>query len=377
MIERASYLYQLRVFDEANNVVSVYDDLVSLYYRNQVNHVGICIATVPEGHALITDVSRDTLIEVFISTPGYSPGSFGEVDWYSDFLGLYRDYQIATDEAGNIYYLLYFPGTNEILTRYVNAWPAGTDRKTQWAGRSYGEIANDLVKWNATSFATTGNGRLASAAPVRGLVAAGAEVLTPTADFATTGKPLLDTLQELARSGGFDFLVQRNTVDGDLTYLECRQIAGPLGQDRSTSLYLHMSLDNLAQASYGGDQINEKTRAIVAGQGEGSTRTFEVVASDTLDDDNQYEVWVDARDKDSSELSAIGELRLGELKSKAQLTGTIAPSLGYMYKRDYGLGDLVQVVFGDISVVRKIETAEVKFDQSQAADIRLEMSDTV
>mgnify|MGYP001591432581 FL=1 len=85
----------------------------------------------------------------------YDPVGGGEIAASSDFLGLYRDKQIVTDGDGNIYYLLYFPSTMEILSRYDIAWPAGTPAKNYWplqVGVSeIAAIANDIVRWNCTA----------------------------------------------------------------------------------------------------------------------------------------------------------------------------------------------------------------------------------
>lgn len=89
--------------------------------------------------------------------------------WVSDFLGIYRDRQIAIDNDGTLYHLLYVPGTMEILSRYVTGYPTGVVGKSYWAGARLSVIANDVVRWNCTAEATTANGRIRNATVIRNL----------------------------------------------------------------------------------------------------------------------------------------------------------------------------------------------------------------
>ena len=52
----------------------------------------------------------------------------------------------------------------------------------------------------------------------------------------------------------------------------------------------------------------------------------------------------------------------------------IAPSSGYVYRRDYKLGDLVTASFAGTMVTKKITRVEVVFNQDQDTTIRIELS---
>lgn len=99
---RNEYLYQVRVYDTSDNVVAIYDDLTSVTYKKQVNRVGLAVLTIPEGHDLINYAVDDTLIEIWIAYPDFAPTFGWGLIWVQDFMGLFRDRQIATDNDGNV-----------------------------------------------------------------------------------------------------------------------------------------------------------------------------------------------------------------------------------------------------------------------------------
>lgn len=366
------YRYQVRVLDANDQVLAVYDDLMSLYYRKQVNNPGMAIMTVPEGHDILNYAFDDTLFEIFVSYPQISPAgdNWGQT-WVSDFLGLYRDRQIATDGDGNPYHLLYVTGTIDILSRYVNAYPAGTNNKTQWTGQQLSIICNDIVRWNCTDEATIANGRIRNATLVYNLHDAGAISGTPVVNYSITpGRNILEIMQELAPICGFDFDVQkRGGFPGQLEY---RQFAGQLGTDRSGEVVFDISLDNSPTVNLSFDGLREKTIAIVGGGDSGANRSFAVRVGPNYSGTNDYEVFVDGRSNDDSELDDLGDTRLGELTARLQMQNTIALTRGWVYRRDFAHGDLVTAQFAGTSQTKKIGITEVKFDQDQRCEIRLE-----
>ncbi|MFN8493853.1 MAG: hypothetical protein U0350_40015 [Caldilineaceae bacterium] len=151
--------------------------------------------------------------------------------------------------------------------------------------------------------------------------------------------------------------------------------AGQLGADLSSSVFFDMSLDNVRQINLNGDRLREKTVAIVGGQGDGAARTFVVRTGANQAVTNDYEIFVDARSNKDSELSALGDARMGELRARTNLNAEIFESIGYRYKRDYNHGDLVTVNFAGTSARKKIDGVEVKFDQDQNSNVKLELID--
>jgi len=290
-----------------------------------------------------------------------------------DFVGLYRDKQIATDQDGNVHYLLYFMGAMDVLNRNIIAYPAGTTgNKSQWTSRAIADIANDVVIYNCTASATTGNGRLRNANVIWGLTASGAIAGTSTINYSAAYRNVLEVNQELAQLAGFDFDVIYTPGVGHLQY---KQYSGQLGTDKSTTIIFDLNLDNIQGANLNGERLKEKTVAIVGGPGTGSARTTAIRTGANQAAANDYELFIDARSNTSTELNSIGDAKLADLEARTRIDVDIAPSSGYVYRRDYGLGDLVTVSFANTFVVKKINTVEVTFDQDQNTKIRIELVD--
>ncbi len=369
LLSYSDYLYQCRIYDGSGNLVGLYDDLVSLQYKKIVNSIGMAVLTVPDTHNIVSQLADDLLLNVYFT---YRPLSGGEVTDKQDFVGLYRDKQIATDQDGNVHYLLYFMGAMDAINRNIVAFPAGTNNKSQWTGQTVSIIANDVVKWNCTTSATTGNGRLRNANTVRGLTAVNGLAGSPTINYSAANRNVLEVNQELAQLGGFDFDVIYDPLVGHLEY---KQYAGQLGADKSTTIIFDLNLDNIMAANLNGERLKEKTVAIVGGQGTGSARTTAIRTGANQAAANDYELFIDARTNTSTELNSIGDAKLRELEARTGIDVDIAPSSGYVYRRDYGLGDLVTASFANTLVVKKINVVEVIFDQDQNTKIRIELVD--
>lgn len=364
LLSRSDYLYQVRIYDNSNNLLGLYDDAISLQYRKVVNEPGLAVMTVPDGHPILSQLVDDLLMEVYFI---YRPATVGEVTDQQDFLGLYRDKQIVTDQDGNVHYLLFFPGAIEALGRNIIAYPPGVSSKTTWTSQTMGNIAADIVSWNCTSSATTANGRHRTANPVRSM-AVTAVGGTPTINYSTSYRNVLEVVQELATGGGFDFDVIRN---GASTNLKFQEYFPQLGTDRSATIIFDLSLDNVQAGAQNGERLKEKTVAIVGGDGAGAARNISVRTGANQGASNDYEIFVDARSNAVSELAAIGDSRLSELQARTSVDIDFAASSGYVYRRDYGLGDLVTVSFGGVMQTRKIGLVEVSFDQEQSTRVRL------
>lgn len=365
LLSRSDYLYQVRIYDNSNNLLGLYDDLISLQYRKVVNQPGLAVVTVPDTHRIIAQLVDDLLMEVYFI---YRPTAAGEVTDQQDFLGLYRDKQIVTDDDGNTHYLLFFVGAMEVLSRNIIAFPPSANNKSSWVGQTMALIAGDVVSWNCTANATTGNGRHRNANVVRSLTVA-AVGGTPVIDYSASYRNVLEVVQELADGGGFDFDVIRN---GATTNLKFQEYAGQLGSDLSASIIFDLNLDNIKGATLNGERLKEKTVAVVGGAGVGAARAISIRTGANQGTSNDYEIFLDARTNTAAELPALGDNKMLELQARTSIDIDAASSGGYVYRRDYGLGDLVTVSFGSIRQTKKISLIEVTFDQDQAVNVRLE-----
>ena len=374
--------YQAHFYDTSTGStsrVAICNDFVSIYYKKQVNHAGMAVITVPEDHQLVSLLADDFLIEILVTAPkpeGYAIGGVtGDVVWYIDFVGVYRDKQVATDGDGNLYYVLYFPGAIDVLSRNIIAWAAGTDRRSSWSGVAVATIAHEIVRYNCTSSATAANGRIRDASVIRTFTSLGAISGTPTVSYAAAGQNVLETLQELARIGAFDFDVLRLIISGVPNRLAFIEYANQLGTDRSATCFFQIELDNLASSNMTAGRLGEKTVAIVGGQGQGSARTYTVRTGDNYSASNDYELFIDARSNTAAELTTIGDAKMSEMKARLSLDADVIGSQGYVYRRDYAHGDIVTVRFAGTTVSKKITAVEVKFSQDQSSNIRVELED--
>ena len=253
------------------------------------------------------------------------------------------------------------------------AYYAGTNNRSQWTGVSLAQIASDIVVRNCTATATTGTGRLRNASVIRNLQAGGIIGGTAAVNYSCAYKNVLDAVTELAIAGNFDFDILR--VGGSPNILSFQEYAGQLGADKHATVIFDMALDNVVAASLDGGRLREKTVAIVGGVGEGSSRTISIRTGVNQSASNDYEIFLDARSNDSTELPTLGDAKLAELQARAGIDIDIISSEGVVYRRDYGLGDLVTVSFDNVQETKKINVIEVTFDQSQEVKVRVEFVD--
>lgn len=351
------------LYDPTGALIGSFDFCQSLYYRRQRNAVGMAIMTVADDHPILNLLTQyDLLCEIFVSYPRRDfPGSLG---YWNDFLGLYTDVQVGTDRHGQQYKLLYFPSTNELLTRWIMAYAAGVAQKTSWVGSQLAHIANDIGIWNATSDATVANGRLRNITRPYNLEDGGGIGGTPVVDYRTTHRSLMEVLQEFAPLCGFDFEVIRDPFD-PVDTLKIWQHAGQLGTDRtSTGPWFSLYLDNLGQASLAQNRQREKTVAIVGGPGEGTGRQFTIVNLDGTTPAYDYELFIDARNSESElERATIGQAKLEELRARKVVRASVLQTPECIYGRDYFLGDIIPVNFGGVTEPKIIDAVDVKFTE--------------
>ncbi len=370
------HLYQIRVYNSGGTLDAIYDNCVSVMYTKYVNKPGLAVLTISPDHDLLNYQDQNRYFEIWISYPTRVTAILGfNQTWKLDFAGLYRDTQFVTDQDGLVYAQIYLPSLMSLLDRYVVGYTAGTNNKTVWTGQQLAIIANDVVAGNVTEDALVSNGRLRDATQIRGLADDGAISGTTAVNYSVApGRSVLEFMQELAPILGFDFDVFYNKTSSPNTF-HVKQYTGQLGSDLSASIIFDLALDNASKANYTGDKLREKTVAIVGGPGDGATRTFAIRYGANYTTDNEYEIYVDARSNDATELDDIGDAALAKYQARAQVQAQVRDSYGWEYGRDYNLGDLVSISFAGIVATKKISRVEVVFDQTQKNQISLDFND--
>jgi len=367
--------YHALVIDSNGDRIGYFDDFYRLSYRRIINDIGIATISVNKDHRIMDFLNDDMALEVFIRVPSDPPNSanYNIFNWKL-FTGIYRDYQVLTDDNGKIYYNLIFPSTMEILSRYINAHPTGTNNKTKWTGQRLSVIANNIVQYNTTEEATVANGRLLDAPRIRNNTDDGAISGTDVVNYSADQKNVLETLKEFSGLLGFDFEV---IEDGTNPFnVHTHQYAGQLGTDKSNDIVLSVYLDNVQNFTFQNDRLREKTIAIVGGTGEGLTRNFDIAFGDNVSSTNSYEEFVDAGANDTDELVTIGDRKLKELKARDKIDIDIVASNKYVIGRDYGIGDIVSVEVEGIITARKITAINMEFNETKIPIVSIEIEET-
>lgn len=166
-----------------------------------------------------------------------------------------------------------------------------------------------------------------------------------------TGENLLKSVIEICKSYEYGFKV---TLNDEKKFVFSLYKGIDRSYQQSTNPYVIFSpeFDNIKTVEYMTDQTEYRNIALVAGEGEGLDRKTVTVGSGS--DLDRYEIYVDARDVSTNDgkitledynklLSERGIENLAALTVKEAFAGEVEPSMNYEYKKDYFLGDVVQI----------------------------------
>jgi hypothetical protein len=356
--------YIVRVKNRAG--VRQYDvtDFLSLDYSKRLNDVGLLNVELPGNHAAIAALEKDGQIEVwrYDDATGATP--------YCDFYGLYRARDRRTPRNNiNGIFMLKAVSQLHFLKRSILAFPAGENLRNDFTADPAETVLKLMVQYNATSSATTGNGRTRNA----GTWAANISVETDAAAGSNITKSfahrnLLEALQEVAVLGEVDFdLVKTGAQAWEFRVYE------PLGSDLTSVVKFSSTWDNLDEPSLTGNDIAEATVAIVGGLGVADARTFEVVTGPNyVAGYNDMEVFVQASNQVDGSLANAGTARLNELRARDDFRFGVLQNEAFRYGRDYCiggvLGDLVSVFYHEGTSTKRIRGANVSVHPPTGSD---------
>lgn len=335
-----------------------------LAYTKKVNHPGFMIFRLRGDHELLASIADKWQVEVWRKPEGQA--------WARDFVGLYRQPEWAWGEYS--IFQGYCPGLMSILGWRIVNYPAGTADKTVFTSDPAETVANTLVKYNATSDATTGNGRKRDGA-ISGLTVEANGAAGNTINWYCAQANLLETLQDIARVGGGDF----DVVKTSSTAWQWRWYEGQLGTDRSASVTFAMDYGNMANPSYRETVIDEKTVACVWGQGEGTDRDYVTrTGTNYHATTNNIEVYINAQDIDLGDtdgLNSRGDTELDAVEARNEFTFDVLQAPATLYGVHYFLGDKVTAVnpFTGNSATLKVDQVTVSFDSKGGEKIAVGM----
>ena len=144
--------YQLRIYNRAGVLQAAVVDFLHLAYRHERNAPGLLEFAISPSHPAVAALELDGLVEVWRRT--------ADLDWYTEFAGLYRWQQKGLDDDGTAWLIVRCPGLLHLLNRAVVGYRKGTPGRSQFMATPAETIIKALVQFNCTADGTTTDGRL-------------------------------------------------------------------------------------------------------------------------------------------------------------------------------------------------------------------------
>jgi hypothetical protein len=353
--------YRLDVKTAAGVMAAQITDFYELSYSKKVNEAGLLTFRLDGDHPAIPYFEHRGQIEVWRRDPANGIG------WYIDFYGLYMKQRRETKNVAM--FTASCPGLLAMLGwRYV-LYFAGTVNRTEFTNAKAETAMKTLVDYNAGPNATTGSGRMRNGA-ITGLTIETDGARGTTQNLSCSWRNLLTVLQDLAPAAGGDFDVVKT---GAATW-QFKFYSGQRGTDHTADVLFSLDRGNMANATYTLDRIDEKTVAIIGGQGEGSARAVQVVTGDDYSAFNDIEIFTDARNSSTAAgLQDEGKKKLRDTKANAEFTFDVVQIASCLYGKHYDLGDLVTGQYDTIKQTRKVVGVNVSADSDGGDTIKVEM----
>ena len=344
--------YKIRAYNTAGTMVDEFTDMLRLGYHRVVNGVGLMSIILPGTHRVIDLLEHRSMVEV------YRRNRAQGLDWTVDYTGLYLDQE--REQPDREVFTMQCPGLNWLLTTRHVAWAAGTTDRSRFVNQPVETIAKTLVGYNLAANATVANDRELEGAIANFTVQADA-ISGPNRHWYCAWANVLDTLQRLATVGAGDF----DVVATAPAQYQFRWYDEQLGTDRTATVRFSLAWGNMANPRYRLDRRDEKTAAIVAGQGSGSERDVQIVTGADHSTANHIETFVDAREVevgDTSSLDDKGTQRLEEHEAREEFSFDVIQIPSSAYGVHYFLGDLVAADWRGITATLKVHAVTVTVD---------------
>lgn len=173
-----------------------------------------------------------------------------------------------------------------------------------------------------------------------------------TIEFQATYKNLLTMEEKLSRGYNIGFRFRPDFTEKAIYFETYKGLDKSRGQTDRAFVEFSDMFDNLNSVENRQNNQLLKTVGYVGGEGEGSERTYIIVGDDTLTGLERRELFIDAKDIASEDLTqeeylaALNTRGLEKMNehvfSNSYETSTI-PSGNFEYKKDYDLGDIVTI----------------------------------
>lgn len=191
---------------------------------------------------------------------------------------------------------------------------------------------------------------------------------TDTIKFQATYKNLLSYEEKLAKSAGFGFRFRPDFVNKVIYFEVYKGLDHSVNQNDRGRVIFSEEYMNLQSAEYSENSQLYKNVCYIGGEGEGSERTFVTVGDDTLTGLARREVFYDATDITSEDLTQSeyedklkqrGKSKLDEDVMAKAFSCQIVPDGNFKYGTHYDVGDIITVNKGSWGISQDERITEI------------------
>lgn len=198
-----------------------------------------------------------------------------------------------------------------------------------------------------------------------------------TIEFQATYRNLLTMEEKLSKGANIGFRFRPDFTEKKIYFETYKGLDKSRSQRDRAFVEFSDMFDNLKSVENRQNNQLLKTVGYVGGKGEGSGRTYIIVGDDTLSGLERREVFIDAKDISSDEISHaeyLAALRTRGLEkmedhlfSNSYECATI-PSGNFEYKKDYDLGDIVTIKKSDwgLNTTQRITEIQEVYEHGSA-----------
>lgn len=331
--------YFLLLRDRTGTELARIVDFQNLTYINHRNLVGTCRFDLREANPAVSLFADKCQLEV------YRRNKDMNLDWYVDYYGIVRS--LGRSKTDHTMFNVYAPGLLHMLDWRIVAYKANTSNQSTFSSCAAESIMKKVVNYNCTTLAASGAGASLRErdGEIPGLSVQANAACGAAIDWDCAWDKVLTVCQSVAESGSGDF----NVVKTASYSWEFRYYKDQLGSDRSASLVFSTEQGNMADPVKIFDRSEERTIAIVGGEGREEVRDTAVrTGTNFAASVNDIEGFADARNYSASEsFEAFGDKKLAEWKARAVIDFRVVQTEKVFYGRDYFVGDKAKVVFDD------------------------------
>lgn len=351
--------YLVNILDHTGEKIAVLTTWNSLTIEKSINNFSTHTLSVHLDDSVVPLITKDRFIQVMRSDVHEG------LNWYQEYIGFHRTPSRQITEAKNKFFTSYGRSMEDLLSRRTNAYRA----PHEYTGPA-DDVMKQIVRENCGPNATLINGRLRNANFTGFEVAANASQAASW-HGGRSYRNVLDILKEisLARSVDFkvDFIPPTSTTPIGFRFVTAYPQLGSV-----KNLLFGPEYGNVNRPQFTASATEEVTVLLVAGSGVEGARQIEIIESIARLETpwNDIELTRDNRNEtDVSGMTAVGDSELVKLGEQESFTFELLQTPATLYGRDYNLGDIITVRFGDIVRTFKIVGVNISINRDQGETI--------